>query len=402
METKSPFSYLYRNVFPSQQTGGHQGRRKGDAAPLKFPIWFRGHSCKPGIPFLLLWALRMSVLGQEREQKMSSFPPSAHVCWPLLNRYLWVASISKLWSSGRNNQFHSIRYLLNYYVPSILQSIALCMSHSIWSPSNPMRSIISLSPFYRWRDWGLKRGSGVVKLCSYNMTKLLIQIFSSRTFWRPQRDLSFLKRMVGWGIYPLVPIPQWLRIFPRRVNPQYSQALFKLGPNSFLKPLDKMLGQKSERHPVHGFDSFQQGLWGQLENIWGYLCVFEGAWKCVVCANTGQYYSQLICGYCHEIKRHLLLGRKPVTNLDSVLKSRDIILSTKIRIVKVLIFPAVMYGCESWTIKKAECWRTDAFELWCWSRLLRVPLTARRSNQSILKEISPGCSLDGLMLKLKL
>ena len=103
----------------------------------------------------------------------------------------------------------------------------------------------------------------------------------------------------------------------------------------------------------------------------------------------------------HEIKRHLLLGRKVMTNLDSVLKSRDIILSTKVCVVKVMVFPVVMYGRESWTIKKAECQRIDAFELWCWRRLLRVPWTARRSNQSILKEISPGCSLEGLMLRLK-
>ena len=104
---------------------------------------------------------------------------------------------------------------------------------------------------------------------------------------------------------------------------------------------------------------------------------------------------------CHEIKRHLLLGRKTMTNLDSVLKSRDITLPTKVCIVKALVFPLVMYGCESWTVKKAEHQRIDAFELQCWRRLLRVPWTARRSNQSILK-ISPGCSLEGLMLKLKL
>ena len=102
----------------------------------------------------------------------------------------------------------------------------------------------------------------------------------------------------------------------------------------------------------------------------------------------------------HEIKRHLLLGRKVMTNLDSIFKSRDITLST--RLVKALVFPVVMYGCESWTVKKAECRRIDAFELWCWRRLLRVPWTARRSNQSILKEKSPGCSLEGLMLKMKL
>ena len=103
----------------------------------------------------------------------------------------------------------------------------------------------------------------------------------------------------------------------------------------------------------------------------------------------------------HEIKRHLLLGRKVMTNLDSILKSRDITLPTKVRLVKAMVFPLVMYGCESWTIKKAECRRIDAFELWYWRRLLRVPWTARRSNQSITKEISPGCSLEGLMLKLK-
>ena len=104
----------------------------------------------------------------------------------------------------------------------------------------------------------------------------------------------------------------------------------------------------------------------------------------------------------HEIKRHLLPGRKVMTNLDSIFKSRDIILPTKVRLVKAMVFPVVMYGCESWTIKKAEHRRIDAFELWCWRRLLRVPWTARRSKQSILKEISPGCSLEGLMLKLKL
>ena len=104
----------------------------------------------------------------------------------------------------------------------------------------------------------------------------------------------------------------------------------------------------------------------------------------------------------HEIKRCLLPGRKAMTNLDSILKSRDITLLTKVRLVKATVFLGVMYGCESWTVKKAEHRRIDAFELWCWRRLLRVPWTARRSNQSILKEISPGCSLEGMMLKLKL
>ena len=105
----------------------------------------------------------------------------------------------------------------------------------------------------------------------------------------------------------------------------------------------------------------------------------------------------------HEIKRCLLLGRKVMTNLDSILKSKDITLPTKVRLIKGMVFPVVMYGYESWTIiKKAECQRIDAFDLWCWRRLLQVPWTARRSNQSILKEISPGCSFEGLMLKLKL
>ena len=106
--------------------------------------------------------------------------------------------------------------------------------------------------------------------------------------------------------------------------------------------------------------------------------------------------------YSHEIKRCLLLGIKVVTNLDSIFKSRDITLLTKFCRVKAMVFPVIMYGCESWTMKKAEHWKIDAFGLWCWRRLLRVPWTARRSTQSILKEISPGCSLEGLMLKLKL
>ena len=104
----------------------------------------------------------------------------------------------------------------------------------------------------------------------------------------------------------------------------------------------------------------------------------------------------------HEIKKCLLLGRKVVTNLDSILKTRDISLPTKVCLVKAMVFPVVMYGCESWTVKEVEHQKIDAFELWCWRRLLRVPWTPRRSNQSILKEISPGCSLEGLMFKLKL
>ena len=108
------------------------------------------------------------------------------------------------------------------------------------------------------------------------------------------------------------------------------------------------------------------------------------------------------CDCSHGIKRHLLLGRKVMNHLDSIFKSRDITLLTKVRLVKAMVFPVVMYGCESWTVKKAEHRRIDDFEVWCWRRLLRVPWTARRSNQSILKEISAGCLLEGLMLKLKL
>ena len=108
------------------------------------------------------------------------------------------------------------------------------------------------------------------------------------------------------------------------------------------------------------------------------------------------------CDCSHEIKRRLLFGRKVMTNLDRILKSRDVTLPTKVHLVKAMVFPVVTYGCESWTIKKAQCRRIDGFEPWCWRRLLRVPWTARRSNQSILKEISPECSLEGLMLKRKL
>ena len=125
------------------------------------------------------------------------------------------------------------------------------------------------------------------------------------------------------------------------------------------------------------------------------------------CSSFSEILSSLLYGESdgdcsQEIKRCLLLGRIAVTHLDSILKSRDITLPTKVRLVKATVFPVVMYGCESWTVKKAERLRIDAFELWCWRRLLRVPWTARRSNQSVLKEISPGCSLEGLMLKLKL
>ena len=123
--------------------------------------------------------------------------------------------------------------------------------------------------------------------------------------------------------------------------------------------------------------------------------------------NSGWLYFSGLQNHCrwllrHEIKRYLLLGRKVMINIDSILKSRDITLPTKVHLIKAMVFRVVMYGCESWTVKKTEHWRIYVFELWCWRRLLRVPWTARRSNQSILKEISPGCSLEGLMLKLKL
>ena len=134
------------------------------------------------------------------------------------------------------------------------------------------------------------------------------------------------------------------------------------------------------------------------------LWPIDGETMGTVTDNFFFFYSKITAdGDCsHEIKRCLLLGRKVMNNVENILKTRDITLPTKVYIVKAMVFPVAMYGCESWTIKKAEHRRIDAFELWCWRRLLRVPWTARRSNQSILMEISPGCSLEGLMLKLKL
>ena len=137
----------------------------------------------------------------------------------------------------------------------------------------------------------------------------------------------------------------------------------------------------------------------------GAITSWEIDWETVETVSDFIFWGSKITadGDCsHEIKRHLLLGRKVMTTLDSILKSRDITLPTKVHLVKAMVFPVVLYGCESWMVKKAECQRIDAFELWCWRRLLRVPCTAIRSNQSILKEISPGCSLEGLILKLKL
>ena len=138
-------------------------------------------------------------------------------------------------------------------------------------------------------------------------------------------------------------------------------------------------------HPIPSLHGKQMGKqWKQCQTL------FWGAPKSL----------QMVIAAMHEIKRRLLLRRKVMTNIDSILKSRDNTLPTEVCLVKAMVFPVVMYGCESWTIKKAESQRIDAFELWCWRRLLRVPQTARRSNQFILKEISPGCSLEGLMLKL--
>ena len=137
-------------------------------------------------------------------------------------------------------------------------------------------------------------------------------------------------------------------------------------------------------HPVHHFMATRETVETVVDFIWG---------GCKITADDD-------CS--HEIKRCLLLGRKVMTNRDSIFKSRDITLPTKVCLVKAMAFPVVIYGCESWTVKKAECHKINAFELWCWRILLRAPWTERRSNQSILKEISPGCSLEGLMLKLKL
>ena len=160
-------------------------------------------------------------------------------------------------------------------------------------------------------------------------------------------------------------------------------------------------------HTVKGFGIVNKA---EIDVFLELSCLFHdpvdvGCWETVETASDFIFLGSKITadGDCsHEIKSSLLLGRKAMTKLDSISKSRDINLLTKVHLVKAIIFPVVMYGCESCTIKKAECWRIDAFELWCWRRLLRVPWTARRSNQSILKEISPEYSLEGLMLKLKL
>ena len=156
-----------------------------------------------------------------------------------------------------------------------------------------------------------------------------------------------------------------------------------------------MLKTQRSKNWDHGilFQNFIANTWGKNGNT-------DRFYFLAFLNYNGQWLQ--LCDCSHEIKRSLLLGRKVMTNLDSIFKSRDITLPTMVRLVKAMVFPVVMYGCESWTVKKAERRRIDAFELWFWRRLLRVPWTARRSNQSILKEISPGCSLEGMMLKLKL
>ena len=164
------------------------------------------------------------------------------------------------------------------------------------------------------------------------------------------------------------------------------------------EPLDE--GERGEWKiwlKTQHLENEDHGIWSHhfMGNRWGnsgnsVRLYFFGLWKITADGDCS-----------HEIKRCLLPGRKVMTNLDSVLKNRNITLPTKVHLVKAIVFPVVMYGCKSWAMKKAECWRIDAFELWCWRRLLRVPWTARRSNQSILKDTSPGCSLEGLMLKLE-
>ena len=148
---------------------------------------------------------------------------------------------------------------------------------------------------------------------------------------------------------------------------------------------------------------FKSTVWRVKKSFWqkdSYCLSWQRNWRKLNVGTRGEYLIKWWCVYCsHKIKRHLLLRRKALTNLDSVLKSRDIILLTKVCIVKAMVFLVAMYGCESWTIKKAERGKIDAFELWCWRRLLRVPWTARRSNQSILKEINPEYSLEGLRIK---
>ena len=159
--------------------------------------------------------------------------------------------------------------------------------------------------------------------------------------------------------------------------------------------------------PTEGEEETEQGSLGAIHSAKGslgashHVCILNVVSSHLILVSC--FVTITVGGDCsHEIKRHLLLGRKVMTNLDSILRSRDITLSTKVHLVKAMVFPVVIYGCKSWTMKKAEHQKIDVFELWCWKRLLRVPWTARRSNQSTLKEISIGCSLEGLRLKLKL
>ena len=167
--------------------------------------------------------------------------------------------------------------------------------------------------------------------------------------------------------------------------------------------LQSMGSQRVRHNVVTELNLSMKGIYAFLPSKFGFVYDIFGQLTVSRSDNFIFWGSKITAdGDCsHEIKRRLLLERKVMTKLDSILKSRDITLPTKARLVNAMVFPVVMYGCESWTIKKAEGRRIDAFELWCWRRLLRVPWTARRSNQSTLKEMSPGCSLEGLMLKLK-
>ena len=191
---------------------------------------------------------------------------------------------------------------------------------------------------------------------------------------------EFTQTHVHWVGDPIQPSHPLSSLSPPALNLSQHQGLFKLV--SYLHQVAKVLEFQLQHQ------SFQ---WTPRETVETMSDFIFGGSKITADGDCN-----------HEIKRRLLLGRKVMTNLDSIFKSRDITLPTKVRLVKAMVFPVVMYGCESWTVKNAEHWRIDAFELWCWRRLLRVPWTERRFNQSILKEISPGCSLEGLILKLKL
>ena len=191
--------------------------------------------------------------------------------------------------------------------------------------------------------------------------------------------------------------------------PQFVYPLMKNVPSKLLAIINKAalnIGVPTPFFLTHIFSSLELKYRDGIAGLYTICSIYEKLANCLFACSILHSYQLpkiTIDGDCsHKIKRRLLLGRKVMTNLDSILKRRDITLQTKVRLVQAMVFPVVMYGCESWTVKNAECRRIDAFELWCWRRLLRVPWTSRRSNQSILKEISPGISLEGMMLKLKL